>query len=146
MDVHNALAQAIDDILDKMAFMVLEEYDEPPPESAYRFFTHTTFDGLVKGDLTIYFSENVANQLARNLIGIRDEDELYAGTREDAIREFTNMVIGRSLTMLSPVKNFELTVPTLLPAPQLDENATETVEVSGKLEENPFKAVMQIFR
>ncbi len=144
MEVQAALAQAIDEILDKMAFLTLD--DAAPADMPGRFdhYTQTSFAGPGRGTLTICFSHALAAQLARNLIGIRDEDELYEGTLEDAIREFTNMVVGRTLTLLSPQKGFELTVPIMVDALAEPGAGESAYTVLGHLEDEPFMAVLRV--
>ena len=144
MDVQAALAQAIDEILDKMAFLYLDEAAPGEMPEAFDHYTQTTFAGPGRGTLTICFSHPLAAQMARNLIGIRDEDELFEGTLEDAIREFTNMVAGRTLTLLSPENAFELTVPTQVQAPAAPSARERSYTVAGRLEDQPFMAIMRM--
>lgn len=144
MDVQAALAQAIDEILDKMAFLFLEEAGPEDMPATFDLYTQTTFEGPGRGTLTICFSNDLAAQLARNLIGIRDEDELYEGTREDAIREFSNMVAGRTLTLLSPKEGFQLTVPAMVRAVPEPGAQETTYVVAGHLEDEPFMAVLRV--
>jgi CheY-specific phosphatase CheX len=144
MDVQAALAQAIDEILDKMAFLYLDEAEPGELPDTFDHYTQTTFVGPGRGTLTICFSQALAAQMARNLIGIRDEDELFEGTLEDAIREFTNMVVGRTLTLLSPEQAFELTVPTMVQAVAAPGDKEASYTVMGLLEDEPFMAVMRV--
>lgn len=144
MDVQAALAQAIDEILDKMAFLYLDEAEPGEMPERFDHYTLTTFAGPGRGTLTICFSHALAAQMARNLIGIRDEDELFEGTLEDAIREFTNMVVGRTLTLLSPKDAFELTVPALVEALAAPGAQETSYMVAGHLEDEPFMAVMRL--
>jgi len=145
MDVENAVNQALDEVLDKMAFLFFDEFDaDAYTGEGFSLFTQVAFKGVISGDLYLSFTRETADQLARNLIGIRDDDELYDGTREDAVREFTNIVVGRTMTLLSPDDAFELTVPKTIAAPPSDPAAVELIVVEGGLEDEPFRLAMAL--
>ncbi|MBI3993010.1 MAG: chemotaxis protein CheX [Candidatus Lambdaproteobacteria bacterium] len=143
MDVENAVNQALDEVLDKMAFLFFDEFDaDAYAGEGFALYTQVAFKGIVSGELFLSFTRATADQLARNLIGIRDGDELYDGTREDAVREFTNILVGRTMTLLSPNDAFELTVPRIIAAPPGSPQAQDLVVVEGGLEDEPFKVVV----
>ena len=145
MNVESAVNQALDEVLDKMVFLFFDEFDADAYEGeGFALYTQVAFKGVINGDLFLSFTRETADQLARNLIGIRDEDELFDGTREDAVREFTNIVVGRTMTLLSPDDAFELTVPRTIPAPPNEPEATELIVVEGALEDEPFRLAMAL--
>lgn len=144
MDVEAAISQALDEVLDKMAFLFFDDYDPDEYDGeGFAMFTNVKFNGVINGNLTLYFTNETADQLARNLIGIRDEDELFDDTREDAVKEFTNILVGRTMTILSPDDPFELTVPRIVPAPAPDHAGANPIIVEGGLEDAPFKVVVE---
>jgi CheY-specific phosphatase CheX len=108
-----SLVTAFEEILDKMAFMVFEPgaFDpEQPPVFAYS--SKIAFSGRLAGKLVVYFTESSADEFARNLIGIRKEDALRRETLEDALREFGNILLGRTLSLLAPQEHFDLQLPS----------------------------------
>lgn len=135
MDVQGKLLEAFDEILDKMAFLFFEEpeEDQTPPDS-YDFLTHIGFKGVISGSLNIFLTRAVAENLARNLVGIRDEDELFDSTVQDAVCEFTNMVMGRTLTVLDPNHGFEMEVPSSVTEATPPGDNDQEVDVEGVLD------------
>jgi len=144
MEVKANLRQAFEEILDKMAFLYFEE--EPPPDGPYDYITKIGFEGTISGVINIFFTGPAGEQIARNLVGIRPEDELFPGTLEDALCEFTNMVMGRTLTILDPDSRFEMEVPTMLREPTPAAAGMETLILEGMLEEEPCRVLLHFQR
>jgi CheY-specific phosphatase CheX len=144
MDVKASLLNSIEEVLDKMAFMF---FDEAPPEGAdpddFGFITEVDTRGVIVGRLNIFVTDAAARNIARNLIGIRDEDELYADTLEDALREFTNLVMGRTMTILNPAGPFDMDVPRLVEQAAPPEAGLALLTIDGALDEEPFRIVLQ---
>lgn len=144
MDVKACLMGSIDEVLDKMAFLFFDEGEgEPPPEDAFRFITEVDTRGVIVGKLNILVTDATARQIARNLIGIRDDDELFADTLEDALREFTNLVMGRAMTLLNPAGPFDMEVPRLVVETAPPESGRAVLRVDGALDDEPFRMVLQ---
>jgi CheY-specific phosphatase CheX len=95
------------------------------------------------GKLNILVTEDAARNIARNLIGIRPGDELYEETLEDALREFTNLVMGRTMTLLNPAGPFDMEVPRLVKHPAAPEAGRAVLTINGALDEEPFQMVLQ---
>jgi CheY-specific phosphatase CheX len=144
MDVKACLMNAIEEVLDKMAFMF---FDEAPPEASdpddYRHITEVNANGVIVGKLNILVTDSTARHIARNLIGIRDDDELFPDTLEDALREFTNLVMGRTMTILNPAGPFDMEVPRLVPHAAPPEAGRTTLTINGALDDEPFQLVLQ---
>ncbi len=147
MDLQSSLISAFEEILDKMAFMVFEtgtatQLEAPPP---YEFTSRIAFRGKITGTLNLYFTRSTADAIARNLMGLRDGDELYKGTVEDALGEFANILMGRALSLLDPDTAFDLHLPFTgagdLPAEGGD---GDTLAVEGILDEaEPCRMVVK---
>jgi CheY-specific phosphatase CheX len=145
MDVKTSLVSSFEEVLDKMAFLFFEEGegDEEDEEPSFDFVTYVEFQGVISGCLNILVSAPTAHQIARNLIGIRDEDALHEGTLEDALREFTNLVMGRTMTLLNPDGPFDMRIPELVQAPAPEETGRQVLALAGVLEEQPFRMLLQ---
>ena len=142
MDAKSHLMQSFEAILDRMAFMFFEEpEDEPVPED-FHLLTGISFSGAITGVLNIYFNRPMAEEMARNLVGIRDGDELFEQTLHDAICEFTNMIMGHTMTNIDPNRSFEMDVPHIVKEPSEKPAGSETIEIIGLLDEYPIKLVM----
>ena len=143
MDVQAALSNSIDEVLDKMAFLFFDELAEDPGEGDFSVVTEVNVKGVVSGKLNILVSQSAAKEIARNLIGIRDEDELFQGTLEDALLEFTNLVMGRTMTILNPAGPFDMEVPQIVAAPAAAAQDHQTITITGGLDDEPIRFVFQ---
>jgi len=143
MDVRKHLMQSLEAILDRMAFMYFEEPEdgEPVPEE-YDLITGITFSGAIEGTLNVMFNRAVAEEMARNLVGIRDDDELFEQTLKDAVCEFTNMIMGHTMTNIDPNRSFQMEVPFMVQEPSTAKAGCETIEVSGLLDDSPIKLIL----
>ena len=140
MDVNKTIRTALEETLDKMAFMYFEEpEDEEVLLDQFDFITRISFKGVINGRLHLFFKRNSAEVIARNLVGIRDNDELFDGTLEDAICEFTNIVMGRTMTSLDPANRFDMEVPIIVKSFEPDPTTSNEVEFIGLLDESPFR-------
>ena len=143
MDVKKSLLGSLDEVLDKMAFMFFDELSEEEFENPdYKYVTFVRFSGMINGTLNILINEAAAKVIARNLLGIRDDDELYDDTLLDALKEFTNLVMGRTMTLLNPGGSFDMHVPLLVEKPSDPEEGETTIRVNGALDDTPIQVVM----
>jgi CheY-specific phosphatase CheX len=144
MDVKSSLLSSIEEVLDKMAFMF---FDESTPQDTdpddFRFITEVDTRGVIVGKLNILVTDTAARNIARNLIGIRNEDELYPDTLEDALREFTNLVMGRTMTILNPAGPFDMEIPRLVEHPAPPAAGLAVLTINGSLDDEPFQIVLQ---
>jgi len=143
MDVKASLLGSIDEILDKMTFMFFEEVEEVHSGESLKYVTQVRMLGVIKGILNILVTEETAKHIARNLIGIREDDELYEDTLKDALMEFTNLVAGRTMTLLNPAGPFDMEVPHMVDAPPNEQNGLTTLDIHGSLDDQPFRVVLQ---
>ena len=143
MDVKSHLMRSFEAILDRMAFMYFEEPEdgEPIPED-FHYITGISFKGAINGTLNVFFNKTMSEELARNLVGIREDDELFEKTLTDGICEFTNMIMGHTMTDIDPARSFDMDVPVIISEPTPRPDGMETIEISGLLDEYPIKLVM----
>ncbi|HUJ74084.1 MAG TPA: chemotaxis protein CheX [bacterium] len=141
------LIAGLEEILDKMAFMVFEESGPGVPTDAepYAYSCRIGFQGKVKGALQAFFTRRTADELARNLIGIRNEDTLRDGTRDDALKELANILAGRALTLLDPEVPFALDLPSAPPVSEPPPPLPPTFQIEGMLNEtDPCRIVVHL--
>lgn len=143
MDVKSSLMGSIDEILDKMTFMYFEEVEELPSGEDLKFTTQVHMKGVIQGILNLQVTEDTAKYIARNLIGIREDDELFEDTLGDALQEFTNLVAGRTMTLLNPAGPFDMEVPQLVDSPAKTEEGLTVLDINGTLDDQPFRIVLQ---
>jgi CheY-specific phosphatase CheX len=131
------LIAAVDETLDKMAFMAFSPVATADVSASPVAFTvQIGFAGNGTGTLTVCFTEKTAQAISRNLLGLRNQDELYPGTLEDALKEFANIVMGRTLTLVDAKRASKLEIPTFqtgeaaAPAP-----GTAAVDIRGMFDD-----------
>ncbi|MEE8435823.1 MAG: chemotaxis protein CheX [bacterium] len=140
MNVRDSILKAIDDVLDKMVFLFFEEEEsESGGPKDFFYITQVEVSGVITGTLNIFLSEGTANLVARNLLGIRDEDELFDGTIDDALEEFTNLIGGRMMTILHPPGPFNMEIPHRVDEPAHPATDQSELAISGTLEDEPFR-------
>lgn len=140
MDVRESVLQAIDEVLDKMVFLFFEEGGtDSGGADDFFYITQVEFSGVITGTLNIFLSEGTANLVARNLLGIRDEDDLFEGTIDDALGEFTNLIGGRMMTILNPPGPFNMEIPRKVDQAAPAATDQHELTINGNLEEVPFR-------
>jgi chemotaxis protein CheY-P-specific phosphatase CheC len=130
------LITAFEEILDKMVFMVFEpgtKSDLPPAEFAYT--SQISFGGRLSGTMRVFLTRATAEEFARNLIGIRQGDTLHNATLEDALREFCNILMGRTLSLMAPEEHFDLQLPVTHPGTVRSAADPISLAVDGVLNE-----------
>ena len=143
MDVKQSLISSVEEVLDKMAFMYFEDLeDTPPDDSEFDFITQVTFEGMIRGTLNIMMKKTVAHEVTYNLLGIREDDDLFEGTQIDALKEFTNLVMGRTMTILNPHGRFDMSVPSIVNSFKPVEPGETELIVDGAMEEEPMRIRM----
>lgn len=146
MELQNSLMTALEEILDKMAFMVFEsgsaaKLEHPAP---YAYTSQIAFEGKISGTLNLYFTRATAEAIARNLMGLRDGDELFMGTVEDALGEFANILMGRALSLMDPDTAFNLHLPVTRPGELPAAGNGEVVTLEGVLDEaEPCRVIVR---
>jgi CheY-specific phosphatase CheX len=107
----DSIVTALEEILDKMAFMVFEQSHSALPAADWAYTSEIAFSGSVSGVLRVFLTRATAEEFARNFIGIRAGDQLHDATLQDALREFANILMGRALAILAPAEHYELQLP-----------------------------------
>jgi CheY-specific phosphatase CheX len=132
----DSVVTALEEILDKMAFMVFEPVTPGAlPAAEFLYMSHISFTGKLSGDMTLYMTRGTAEEFARNLIGIRKGDVLHNSTLEDAMREFSNILMGRALSLLAPDQHYDLQLPIAQTGPVSLSVADPDFRIEGMLNE-----------
>ena len=103
------------EVLEQLAFMFGEDAEEDSTLDAPAggcVLTAMGFSGPAKGRFALAVPEDLCPEIAANVLGVDEDDELVAQNAHDALKELLNVMCGRLLTSLAgdePV--FELTVP-----------------------------------
>ena len=100
-ELRETIIDGFTDVIEKMAFMFIEEAEEDEMDADGALVATMSFTGDHSGSLTLALSPATANELASNVIGV-----------DDALRELLNVTCGNLLTGHygeEPV--FDLSVP-----------------------------------
>lgn len=146
MNIRNCVIEAFEEILERMAFLYFEELEDASDaveSNQYEFVTEISFSGILIGTLNLFMTNDTGNDIARNLLGIRENDDLLEGTMDDAICEFTNMVMGRTMTLIDSAQSFKLGVPFITKYSETPVGGANTLEIVGTLEDHPFMLLLQ---
>lgn len=138
MNFRKCILESFEEILEQMVFLYFEETDvHAMLPGNLPYVTEISFDGVFSGSLKLSFSSETGDEIARNLLGIRPQDELVDGVMEDAICEFTNMVMGRTMALLDPARDFNLGIPKLSGGCANPPAQGENMKIFGTLDDQP---------
>jgi len=106
---------SISEVFERMFFIFLDPPDEPC--AGYDMEAAIRFGGPLNGEVRILLSQDMAQDMMRNMLGI-DEEEMTPQAREDCAKEAANMVCGDFLSKLDSSQVFSLSVPVFRPQPE----------------------------
>jgi CheY-specific phosphatase CheX len=105
------------EVLETTAFLFAEPVDRHELENLGHenfFITYITFSGDVNGNLFILLSRETAHQLAVNMMGLDDDEEVDNSYIEDAAMELANMVCGKVVTAnFGKEKLYDISIPLI---------------------------------
>lgn len=132
-ELHRALAEAIEETLEKMFFI---PYLEEPGDAASpqeEFAARLEFAGDPPGRLTLRIAAPLACSIAADFLG---EDQLSSSERrvQEVICELANMICGSVLSRVENATDFRLGAPRLIPCAGISRTPgaiAHAVETSG---------------
>ena len=114
------LSRVTIETLEKLAFMFAfpDDGEENPPTD-FKVTAIVSFTGPFSGTLVITISTEVLQELAANMLGLDDGEEITEDQRFDALKETMNVICGNLLPAIAGDKIvFDIDVPEVLPAGQ----------------------------
>lgn len=110
--ISEALAAAVEQVLETMFFITVVSHSEMPPEKPLPLCACLEFRGEPSGSFGVNLSESAARVITSNFVG--DEPEAVSSAQiEEVVRELSNMICGAILTRVHGQNLFELTSPEL---------------------------------
>ena len=113
------IAATANDTLEKLAFLFAftdDEWSDDQPESMVT--GRVAFNGHFSGFLMIQLSTEVIPELACNMLGLDDEDEISDAEQQDALKEILNVICGNVLPAISGDQvEFNIDAPEILTLP-----------------------------
>ena len=135
--LQSELLKAANSTFERLGFVLPDEQLQEWQESAsldYR--TRVSFSGPVRGELVIRISEDVASEMAANMLGLFDGAD--GSVIEDALGEIANVICGNLVPALGrPEDVFDLGAPetTLDPSQENEPSAAPIARVDVGLDE-----------
>ena len=104
------------EVFETMIFMEVDtQPDTCPLFHGQGVFASITFKGTLQGRLTIHVSEECAELVARNMLGMDMDENLCIEDTCDAIGEVSNMVLGSIKTRIQDqYTDIEVSVPSVI--------------------------------
>lgn len=148
-DSRAAVVQVAAEVLEQQAFMFAEEVSKEDLETAEEAFNRISiaFTGPPSGGLCVTLPGDLSAELAVNILGVDDEDELEEGDAADAVKELVNVICGQLLTSMFGTETvFQLTIPTV---EELDRAGWEAAKADGEaiglsIDDSPALAVLSL--
>lgn len=136
-------------VFEQLAFMFGEELEDDEIENnADTFFRATMgFKGTIQGSVSIVVPATISTTLAANILGLDDDQEVYAETAIDALKELLNTITGRLMTeIFGDDAVIDLTIPVTEQLSHADwESLVESDEyLAIDIDENPVLITMQM--
>ena len=117
--IKSILARVTSETLERLAFIFTfaddeRDIDGPEPAVAGR----VDFNGFFAGSLLIRVSSSCIHELAVNMLGLDDDDEISAEDQRDAFKEMLNVICGNVLPAIAGSQvEFKIGSPEILTEP-----------------------------
>ena len=99
-------------------------------DEGYQYQTFINFSGPVKGKISMYFSQHLAETMVQNMLNI-DRDEIKENLLEDCLKESLNMICGNFLRKVDASKVFDLSIPLFTATGQTQVHVSAVPEEHG---------------
>lgn len=116
MNLTDIVIDSAREVFETMIFMEVDtKPDTCPIFNGQGVFASITFKGSLQGRLTIHVSEECAELVARNMLGMDPDDDLNIEETCDAVGEVANMVLGSVKTRIQDhYSDIEVSVPSVI--------------------------------
>ena len=144
----DALLDGTREVLETMAFMLVEESGQDGPEiGELALLGSITFKGDLEGCLTICCGVTCARAIAANMLGMNAAEELTQDGVCDALAELTNMVMGAIKSRVQMhIGVIEVSIPSVVRGRELNNSlgeGTQRVTIQANIEEQ-YGAVLSL--
>ena len=129
MCINSAVLAGAKEVFETMIFMNLEESCDPEQHiEGNTILGSITFNGELNGCLAIRCNMICAKAIARNMLGMDENEEITHEDIYDALGEVTNMVMGSIKSKLQDsVGNFQVSIPTIVTGQEIETSLSEGV-------------------
>jgi len=116
--INHILSAVTNDTLERLAFLFAfpddsRSYDNPEPAVT----GSVEFSGFFSGRMVVRISSSIIPELASNMLGMADDDEISTEAQQDAFKELANVICGNVLPAIAGDQvEFSIGAPQLLSA------------------------------
>lgn len=123
--------------LEKLAFIfAIPEEEDIAPEEGETVDVVVDFTGPFSGSMLVMYPEADLDELAVNMLGLDDEDEIDSDQKFDALKETVNIICGNVLPAIGGKRAiFNIGVPVVAGAPESRPDISDAVKVQLGLDE-----------
>lgn len=102
-DDHDAIQDTFSVLVEQLGFLFVDPADEEDLELGDHTLLHASVSvsGQVNGTVAIAMPPSLCRELAANMLGEDDPDDIGEEQAQDALRELTNVVCGHLVTTLA---------------------------------------------
>lgn len=115
--INHAISQVVSETIEKLVFMFASPYtpensNEEDPDIGVR----VSFNGPFSGTLGMKVAGEVLSEIAVNMLGVDNEDEISPEDQNDALKETINVLCGNILPVIGGKQAvFNIGAPELIP-------------------------------
>lgn len=115
--IDNIILKVTAETLEKLVFMFASPYDpENSTEGDPDIGVSVSFTGPFSGTLGMKVSGEVLSEIAVNMLGVDDEDEVTPDDKNDALKESINIICGNILPAIGGKEAvFNIGAPEIIP-------------------------------
>ena len=114
--VNDVISTVVTDTIEKLVFMFASPYDpKNSTEEDPDIGVSVSFTGPFSGTLGMKVSGEVLSEIAVNILGVDDEDEITIEDKNDALKETINIICGNILPAIAGKRAvFNIGVPEII--------------------------------
>lgn len=117
MNLDNLIRRVAEETFEALAFMLPMPPDEDAEAEAPTITAAVRFDGPFGGTLLLTVEQAMLADLAGNMLGVMDPDDLTAEQQTDGLKELLNVICGNLLPELAGEEAvFDVLAPEVLPS------------------------------
>ena len=144
-DAQEPLKRVVVDVLERFAFMFAESCDERHNAADGGYAVELTFSGQDCGALRIVANDVMCRELAVNVLGADDIDDLDPSAPGEALKELANIVLGQLVAdLFGDQAVFALSIPTLSTDVDHAPLREEVASVSLLVDDEPLTASLAV--
>jgi len=115
--INDIILKITSETLEKLAFMFASLYDpEESTEEDPDTKVSVSFNGPFSGTLELKISKEVLSEIAVNMLGVDDEDEIEPDDKNDALKETINVICGNIMPAIGGKQAvFNIDAPRIIP-------------------------------